>query len=125
MSNGLIPFMTARLDEDEAAAKSNIAGGLSDDGEYGPSWPDYQTYDGEDLNAATTYIEHFRPRRELREVAAKRAIVRRCERQAELASENCMEEDRTWVLWPVLFELAAVYSDHPDYQPKWKPKPAP
>lgn len=92
----LIKFLRARLDEDEAAA---------------------ETWRERDL-------------RPLREVEAKRAIL------AEHASDDhwcARPPDPDWVVYEggerlvrtypcgTLRTLAAIYSDHPDYQQEWKP----
>src|SRR5260370_12918487 len=73
----LTEFLAARLDEDEAAAKANIGAGLGETEEFGPSWPDYQTYSSADIKTAQNYISRFRPTRVLREVEAGRKILAR------------------------------------------------
>jgi len=134
--NDLTAFLTARLDEDEAVAKAAASC-------TGPDWHQSHAvtangattivFNGpdDDIEVADTlrrddqeiapFIARHDPARALREVEAKRALVRRCEQQAKREFDNAMEEDRTWVLWPVLFELAAIWSDHPDYDQAWKP----
>ena len=62
-----------------------------------------------------------RPVRSLREIVALRAIVALYEQQAAKASQNAMEEDRAWILEPVLGHLATIWGDHPDYDQEWKP----
>jgi hypothetical protein len=71
----LAATIEAKLAEDEAAAKRNTGGGLGDDGKFGPSYPDYQTYSSADTEAADAYIERFRPLRALRRVKAVRDLV--------------------------------------------------
>jgi hypothetical protein len=108
----LTAFITARLDEDEVAAKRNLGGdGLGDRQGFAPSWPDYPTFDSPDLAAAQDYITRFRPARALREAAAKRAILAQRERSPAGSP----------VLTHALYCLAAIWSDHPDYRPEWKP----
>jgi hypothetical protein len=71
----LASAIEANLAEDEAKAKRNTSGGLGDDGKFGPSYPDYQTYTSADTEAADEYIERFRPLRALRRVRATRELV--------------------------------------------------
>ncbi len=78
----IIAFIKARLDEDEAAAKAWLPFGNPD-------------------AAAREHIARQDPGRVLREVEAKREIIRVCGRVYVL---RC---------------LAAVYSDHPDYRQEW------
>jgi hypothetical protein len=88
----LIAFLNARLDEDEARAKR----GQSDGWLFGS--------------------------RALREIEAKRAIM-----ADHYASDRLEYGDplcaRCFDLHPcdVLFHLATVYSDHPDYRQEWAP----
>lgn len=98
----LVEFLTARLDEDEAAATRHL------DDASGAGWGDY-------------------PARVLREVAAKRAIVK----LAAEADAKCPEDD--WpedgdMSWAPLSDvgrynlraLATVYADHPDFREEWR-----
>jgi hypothetical protein len=61
--------------------------------------------------------------RVLAECEAKRRIV---ERLSEVIGDrppvSILDEDG-WVLlaWETLYDLAAVYADHPDYREEWKP----
>ena len=94
----LTVFLRARLDEDEARHKDAYMDGR--------------------------LVEYSA--RVLREVEAKRAIVRRYERGAggELPEWQAGRElivAGLAILLGVLRDLAAVYSDHPDYRQKWKP----
>jgi len=125
----LTAFLAARLGEDEAAAKANIGAGpgwvhgLGDTENFGPSWPDYQTYDSEELSAAEDYLDRFRPLRVLREVEAKRAIVRLAAKVREWTdgSAGATAGYAAAVVGDTLRALAAVWSDHPDYRQEWKP----
>src|SRR5262245_17316529 len=111
--NDLVAFLRARLDEDEATARQAMTALES-------GWPDYQTYDGPDLDAATDYLDRFPPARVLREVEAKRAIAG-LHHQAERAPNWCAECDEEWFPCPTLRHLATVYRDHPDYRQEWRP----
>lgn len=83
----VIAFLNARIDDDEERANA------------------YNNLTG------TTTV------RILREVTAKRGVIR----EMEAARTNLEERGInvpffiTWTLW----HLAAVYSDHPDYQKEW------
>jgi hypothetical protein len=108
----LTEFLKARLDEDEA---------------YGPR----PLEPGEYPNVFESH-EPGAPARVLREVTAKRAILDRHAPHetafSGLACDWCSEDvdDRPQIAkerWPCpdVLSLAAVYSDHPDYDPGWKP----
>jgi hypothetical protein len=131
----LAAFLAARLDEDEAAAK---AAALVD-AHYGgrSSWaacfgmvtdaadPDWAVVDvaphffSADRDPVNAHIARHDPARVLREVEAKRAILARCE------YVRAAFRDPASGLWQRthadanLRHLAAVYSDHPDYDPAW------
>jgi len=128
-------FLNARLDDDEKIA--NTAIGRQPEyaewayegdevfaprlGERGDRWN--VTCDSEGLLPAVEekdgpHIAHHDPARALRDVAAKRGVVREME-----AARSSLEERGinvpffiTWTLW----HLAAVYSDHPDYRKEWQ-----
>lgn len=55
----------------------------------------------------------------LREIELKKRIIARYERQAARANQSAIQEDRTWTLEPVLFDLAQVYDQHPDFKEEW------
>jgi hypothetical protein len=121
----LIEFLHARLDEDEAVVRRNLGrSGIGDDGNF----PDYRTYDGPDLEAADDYLYHFRPTRELAEVAAKRTIIADCTEMVKMCQvgpdgnlgrpgEHMMGDFGRWILQ----KMAAPYADHPDFDPAWQP----
>ena len=101
--SALLAFLNARLDEDEQIAPRHIA--------------------------------RHDPARILREVAFKRAIMAEhypgttWDRDAPGGLKICAGEGGdgdTWQMatrWPCpqVRQLAAIYSDHPDYDPEWKP----
>jgi hypothetical protein len=122
MTDPMVAFVLARLDEDQVIAERNInERGLSE------GYPDYRTYDGEDLEAADAFIFHFTGDRMLAETEAKRATIRMYEdaldfvammadhgREAShhvVAAESYLNVIRLW---------AAVHDNHPDYLPEWK-----
>lgn len=118
--DGLAAFLTARLDEDDAAARAaasddprarSWADGKSDyplveDGWHVVVVPPGSTW------GQVRHIARHDPARALREVAFKRAILGGLQTAAGWSSDN----------WPLSLRLfAAIYSDHPDYLPEWKP----
>ena len=116
----LIAFITARLDEDEAAAKlaAREGGTWAQADPGGMDSGSIFSLGGQvvcDVGAPDEYqaahIARHDPARALREVAFKRAIL--AQREHGPAGSP--------VLTNALYQLAAVYSDHPDYRPWWSP----
>jgi len=113
--------------EDEATAKAALEPEWSGDRTAGIWHPDgdgccIRDESGEYMaergltEDVTAHIARHDPARVLREVAAKRAILAECEPRPgigivaiELAAQR------------ILRHLAAVWNDHPDYRPEWKP----
>jgi len=139
--DALTAFLSARLDEDEAAAKAaaSVAG---PDWHHDHFWP-------EDGSSATTmifsaagspladmlhrddeemapFITRHDPARALREVTAMRAILARYEdclarmEDPDYPQGVARDQAREYEDF-VLPNLAAVYSDSPDYNQDWKP----
>jgi hypothetical protein len=119
--NELIEFLKARLDEDERAARG-LAGATT----FVGGRPDFYGCGGP---AAEAYWEHFPPHRELREVEAKRRIVddyriavgavsRATGPELDSPGYRAMRAGRD-AFRSACVSLAAVYSDHPDFQPEW------
>jgi hypothetical protein len=102
----LVEFLTARLDEDEAAARAWLPIGNPD-------------------AAAREHIARHDPARVLREVAAKRAILAGHSTVTGWnwpdQSDGSVQMDYVEALRRTLRHLAAVYSDHPDYDEAWRP----
>ena len=118
-SEDLVAFLTARLDEDEAAA---------DDTHAAECWscsPDRFAGDSSCTCAA--------PARVLREVAAKRLIIaahnttvrERMRSHPEYGQDywcdTCSHENPAGRWCRTLLLLASAWSDHPDYRQEWKP----
>jgi hypothetical protein len=110
--DNLIAFIAARLDEDEAIARK--AASLQADPENG--WG----IDGRAItphigviheDESRIHIARHNPARVLRDVEAKRAILNGRWGGPDHADmwESCVQN------------LAAVWSDHPDYRAEWKP----
>jgi hypothetical protein len=140
-------FYAARLDEDEAAAKAALPGPwmtgevaphLVNEVIYGQSrdWPDHivqvaNVEYGHNKAADSAHIVRHDPVRVLREVEAKRAILALHEPLLSSYGEpsvcrSCWPQP--WIgthplaPCPTMRNLAAVYSDHPDYDPSWAPE---
>ncbi len=105
---GLVEFLRARADEDEAEARAMIEGAP----------PGYGKASGGALR---------NPHRVLAEVDAKRRIVDHAERWAQTlhatpegwTDEGCTVY-RMAMEW-TLRNLATPHADHPDYQQEWQP----
>lgn len=140
-------FAAARLDEDEAAARTlDVAFGAAgwmiaeNDGEFGES--DFTVTAGQlatesvaDMwrEDAAGWIARHDPARVLRDVAAKRALI-------DFAFEIAEAVDGEWgcdhtaaqiragdcggqgndAAGRVLLPVVSVWSDHPDYDPAWE-----
>jgi len=119
----LAEFVTARLDEDERNARQALA-----------QWPDaHFTIDPGSLVIVGFHRRHD-PARVLREVAAGRKILAQW-RDLYPVADSLMQEqqhgvyagdgEHTLGAYAALSEavraLAAINSDHPDYDPAWAP----
>jgi hypothetical protein len=116
-------FLNARLDAAETRANALFFACRN------PDWtPDFTGCGGA---AAEDFWRLFTPARVLREVTAERAILAAHATtiyydpvgRREYMCETChVPRDRPGYGWcQTLRILAAVYSDHPDYQAEWKP----
>lgn len=137
---GLVEFLRARLDEDEAAAQAatgehwifnrgSFAEAILDEegtavvagGRWGDEAPVFET----DQDAL--HIARHDPARVLAEVEAKRGLLRahekwcggRCEQKADplAGGGETFDAAHFWALKV----MATVYADHPDYDPAWRP----
>lgn len=111
----LAAFVTARLAEEEAAAKA--ASGLA--------WMSviHARVTEVDMVPAMNHLCRHDPARMLRDIEAKRKTID----AAIIAwNESCSPTDAFWSgLAPTLISLvkqmATVWNDHPDYDERWKP----
>ncbi|NWL13337.1 hypothetical protein DM793_18895 [Paenarthrobacter nitroguajacolicus] len=119
-------FLEARIEEDEQAAKGAAlmmgGGAWGNDGTCVASGEDAFWVDGLHVQSPELVSEHIvrhNPARVLAECAAKRAIIEdwedpNCDGVWEGYDYGCaLTTDRA------ARALAAVYSDHPDYQQEW------
>lgn len=133
----LIAFLRARLDEDEAMARSAGAEPWNAMAEETPDGENiYYTVEtrkppralveslatGASAQARIDHMARHHPARVLREIEAKRRILRAHEKWC---GGRC---DAKWPeggfdaahYWSIK-SLAAVYADHPDYRAEWRP----
>jgi hypothetical protein len=109
----LTEFLTARLDEDEAAARELLRG---HPGPWRVGLPsDVRDSAGEVVVAdechwsPMPHIARHDPARVLRDVAAKRAILAECARSIECGDDGCVLAEA------VIVNMAGAWGDHPDY----------
>lgn len=126
-------FLEVRITEDEALAE---AAAISTHGERHTKRWDYTSYvlaaDRDSTAAQDEFITEFWPARVLAECAAKRAISEahtvitvwpegtggsKYYTGSKQVCASC--DERTETPCPTARALAAVYSDHPDYQQEW------
>lgn len=150
--NDLIAFLNARIDEDEANARARCgifpSPGVEDSGavwlhiQYGGNavvvhyaHPAEGYGDMAALKAWADTEQGFTQDRACREVAAKRAIVKRHQPGEDPASFGPLEgqlyckaessDEDLWYAnpWPCsdVLVLAAIWNDHADYRDEWKP----
>lgn len=98
----LAAFLLARLDEDEAAARRVLLGG-----EFLPF---------ESLAQTSDHGARHGPLRVLREVAAKRAVVGRWHGAVHGDRDPA---DGAGTAVALIAALAAVFAEHPDFDPDW------
>lgn len=123
MTADLTTFLRARLDEDEQTARAAHRPNWSTDGRRGLH---YGVEDGWMADALTTadadHIARHDPARVLREVEAKRRVLRAHEKWCEGRCEAKYPDGGFDAAhyWSIK-SLAAVYADHPDYRQEWTP----
>jgi hypothetical protein len=139
MTDDLVDFLRARLDEDEQAARAATSGPWRHNPNKhwrkpGTSWFEEAVFSGPDGAAATcvagtgetddrqsmadaSHIARHDPARVLAEVDAKRDVIRLAERAHDyhatfLSGFAAVMED-------ALRKFALAYAYHPDYKPEW------
>jgi len=134
----IVEFLEARFNEDEEALKLvrqpyrlyiDSEGVISEPLTIESPWDDrqgeYEQWsDGEDRlpNRHTYWTLLYDAARALREVAAKRRVLARHCADTPPYVEYCRECENTRLdQCPELWDLAAPYSDHPDYREEWRP----
>lgn len=111
----LVEFLRARLDDDERDALAASPGPWSPNAEAdevtaadGITVCDGFALSNNQLRATVRHIARHDPARVLAEVEAKRRIIRDYEQDVFHSTD-------------VLRILAAVFADHPNYNPMWRP----
>jgi hypothetical protein len=102
--DALVAFLLARLDEDEATARTVLL-----DREFLPFESVMQTAD---------HGARHGPLRVLQEVAAKRAVVQKC-RDGLQAQPGESYVGRLDVAEALIAALASVFAEHPDFNTEW------
>lgn len=130
MTDDLVAFLRARLDEDEQAAQEAHYEGqrwLSEEEDV-CRWPDDELVHIADRKCDARHIARWDPVRVLAEVQAKRRIIEMYENaDAAQRAGSISERNRTQdeaavdVLGEAVHALAAVYASHPDYRGAWSP----
>lgn len=119
--SGLVEFLRARLDEDEALAREAPPGPWHIGNAVDPTQPcSVHTFPGVRLVAdglnwlVAEHIAHHNPARVLAEVEAKRQML------DQHVGYYGTGDDSSWPV-RVLTLLALPYTSHPDYREEWKP----
>lgn len=130
MTSPIIDFIEARLEEDQETAKA--AQDLMElSWQMLPEGPEEENYSGEYRisngltvaghveEAKARHIVLHQPARVLREITAKRELVAVCKHAQETWD---IVGDGFVILERAIHALAAVYSDHADFNPEWNPE---
>jgi hypothetical protein len=120
----LTDFLLARISEEEAQARELVPGRVD---------PENARWHTESLAMASLddrqrrYVANWAPPRVLAECEAKKRIVDLWEfanREASMGAEwpvKQLFDGRLSMIEAALRALAAVYADHPEFQPEWRP----
>ncbi|MEA1796685.1 DUF6221 family protein [Rhodococcus qingshengii] len=129
---GIVEFLEARIAEDEAVAKAARPGPWFHDSNLtcGPRVPpdDFLMVPEDPSDTISPcndkipdqdsrHIARHDPARILCEVAAKRKLIR----SIEGLVQHAYGYDSAGTVEKVLAPLAAIYSDHPDFNEEWRP----
>lgn len=117
----LTEFLLARIAEDEALARAAIDDDQGQDGGFEDAFDKLTTqFRPRFGEAAARMIVWNTPRRVLAECAAKRAILDEYD-GLTFESRSVMDswEPYRSVMRTVLFQMAGVYRDHPDFNQNW------
>jgi hypothetical protein len=125
----LTEFLLARIAEDEQAATAGIS--TQADPENGWGLIEYEGLAGLTLSPHVGHIhervqgEHiirWHPHRVLAECEAKRRIVELCAEVMGDEDPRTSLDEAGWIslAWELMYELAGVYADHPDFREGWR-----
>ncbi len=129
--SGVVEFLLARLDEDEALAGEAVTAGepwrsvTTDEQGFVLAKRDNHTWivAQADYSPHAEHIARHDPARILADVAAKRRILDRCkwviehpEYGGDMELAGHFDDARD-----TIDDLVTIYSDHPDCQERWRP----
>lgn len=132
MSDDLVEFLRARLREDEATARAVAWDGSGNSLSWGLAASATVEVGNDEFNTddrtVANHIVNNDPARVLREVEAKRRMLRHYE-HAAIAFANAgptgevhdLMTGAVNTLRAVLRDHARVYAEHPDYREEWRP----
>ncbi len=109
---GVIAWLTY-LEPDGSPSYTTVASGGTPEGPW--------IADGGELPDPASVLVVYDPIQVLRQIEASRAIVRRCAVRMNEPDQwpNGLVSPRALLARQVLRDMAAVYSDHPDYRQEW------
>ncbi|MBM4517494.1 hypothetical protein GS432_19495 [Rhodococcus hoagii] len=130
MTDDIVTFLRARLDEDDEAARDaagwDPTGSTRADGRWSREGINSVIDSSLRLivygdspapgDAQAEHIARHDPARVLREIEAKRRILDRAQELHDDPFDTVLFTEYVETVLPV---MAATYSDHPDYQPHW------
>jgi uncharacterized protein DUF6221 len=120
VTDDLVAFLKARLDEDEQAARDAHYEGqrwLSEEEDV-CRWPDDELVHIADRKRDARHIARWDPARVLAEVQAKRRLLTQFELRGN--SVRATVHPSTGGVWDDLLRLLALpYASHPDYRSEW------
>lgn len=122
MTDSLVAFLRARLDEAAAKAQAAKPGPWHVDG--GSVYATHPTDEVVDYTESADHIARHDPARILREIEADRALLAEYEAVADMDTSDPEPEfayGRAVGLGIAVRYRAVRFADHPDYREKWRP----
>ncbi|WP_328462183.1 DUF6221 family protein [Streptomyces sp. NBC_00448] len=119
----LTAFVRARMTEDLTYAWGGAVAG----GQWTAEGPRLVVDSGAAFEMAAplaAHTAHHDPARVVRAVAAKQAIVAKCERHLAQGAPGLDARDSELFVAQILVALAAEWASHPDYRAEWNGSPA-
>lgn len=127
--DNLAAFIIARADELEAAALGASPGPwhLNAEGDEvvavdGVTVAEAFALSGNQQRATAAHIALNDPLHALALAGFVRAVAARWQKARAERHECAENEEQAWLLGAVARDLAAVWSEHPDFKPKWNPQ---
>jgi hypothetical protein len=115
VSDDLIAFVRARLDEDESVARQMTA-------EPGGFYLEAET-DATNIMTVGAHVYRWSPARVLAEVKAKRQLLECLVGATGKGTSRLVANDEPWAIGGdhLVKLLALPYASHPDYREEWRP----